>query len=480
MRAMDVPRVLIVDDEPAMLENCERILSSEGYACTLLSDPRRFRAVAAECQPDVVLTDLRMPGADGMTILVAAVVDDPLRPVIIMTAHATVAAAVAAVREGAFDLVTKPFTADQLMVAVDRAARYRGLAVENLSLRTQVARGVKGQGILGSSAVIMHLLEQAARVAQTDANVLLTGESGTGKELVARFVHDRSPRRERPFVPVDCVAMPEGLLEAELFGHKRGAFTGAVQQREGLLTAAQGGTVFLDEIGEMPTGLQVKLLRVLEQRQMRRLGDSKLIDLDFRVIAATNRDLDAAVAAGSFREDLYHRLNVVGFHLPPLRERAGDLAVLFNSFLTELAATGNRRPLRVSSAAWSALERYRWPGNIRELRNMAQRLVALDTDGEITPDDLPPTFLSTLAPVSALAAAGAWPVRYDEARKGTLSAFRLAYVTRMLESHGGNVSKAAVAAGVSRRTFHRWLAAEGGEQGGEQGGKNLLHAGLLH
>ena len=430
----------------------------------MLSEPRRFRTVAAECDPDVVITDLRMPGADGMTILAAAVADDPARPVIIMTAYATVAAAVAAVREGAFDLVTKPFAADQLLVAVDRAARFRGLTVENRSLRKQVERAVKGEGILGSSAVIARLLEQAARVAQTAANVLITGESGTGKELVARFVHDRSPRRDRPFVPVDCAAMPEGLLESELFGHKRGAFTGAVQQREGLLAQAAGGTVFLDEIGEMPIGLQAKLLRVLEQRQMRQLGDSRLIDLDIRVVAASNRDLAAAVAAGTFREDLFFRLNVVGFHLPPLRERAGDVALLLTAFLTEFAMVAKRRPLRVQAAAWSALERYRWPGNVRELRNMAQRLVALDTDGEITLDDLPPSFLlpsPRAAPVPG--EEDRWPMRFAEARESALAAFRLQYVTRMLAAHDGNVSQAAIAAGVSRRSFHRWLAADGSD-----------------
>jgi DNA-binding NtrC family response regulator len=460
---MDAPRVLIVDDEPAMLENCERILSSEGYACTTLADPRRFRDVAAACEADIVITDLRMPGVDGMTILAAAVADDPSRPVIIMTGFATVTAAVSAVREGAFDFVTKPFAADQLLVAVDRAVRYRGLTVENRALRTQVARASGGAGILGSSTVMARLLDQAARVAATDANVLLTGESGTGKELFARFVHARSPRKDRAFVPVDCAAMPEGLLESELFGHKRGAFTGAVQEREGLLAQAKGGTVFLDEIGEMPITLQVKLLRVLEQRQMRALGDSRLIDLDIRVVAATNRDLAAAVAAGTFREDLYYRLNVVGFHLPALRERADDLAVLLNAFLAEFALAAKRRPPRVTPAAWALLERHQWPGNVRELRNVAQRLVVLDTDGQIAPEDLPEPLRSP-APVLATVD-DAWPLRYEEARDRALAAFRLQYVTRMLESHGGNVSRAAIAAGVSRRTFHRWLAAEDGEEG---------------
>ena len=258
-----------------MLENCERLLSREGYTCTTLAEPLRFRQVAAEVDPDIIITDLRMPGADGLTILAAGVADDRTRPVILMTAFATVASAVAAVREGAFDYITKPFTADQLLVAVERAARYRRLTVENRTLRQQVELTQGGDGILGSSAAMQRLLEQAAKVAPTDANVLITGESGTGKELMALFMHAHSLRQAKPFVTVDCAAMPEGLLESELFGHERGAFTGAVQRTDGLLAKANGGTVFFDEIAELGTSLQSKLLRALEQRQIRRLGDSR-------------------------------------------------------------------------------------------------------------------------------------------------------------------------------------------------------------
>jgi DNA-binding NtrC family response regulator len=453
---MDAPRVLIVDDEPAMLENCERILGSEGYECRGLADALQFRDVAAAFDPDVIITDLRMPGANGMTILAAAIADDPTRPVIMMTAYATVATAVAAVREGAFDFVTKPFAGDQLLVAVDRAVRFRGLTNENRLLRTQVQRNVRGEGILGSSQGITRLLEQAARVAPTDANVLVTGESGTGKELVARFIHSNSTRRDGPFVPVDCAAMPEGLLESELFGHVKGAFTGAVQQHDGLLAQAKGGTVFLDEVGEMPVSLQAKLFRVIEQRQMRQLGDSRLIDLDIRIVAATNRDLEAGVAAGTFREELYFRLNVVSFHLPALRERSGDLAVLMNAFIAEFAMLARRRPPRIAPDAWALLERYRWPGNVRELRNVAQRLVVLDTDERIGPADLPEAIRQPAALTAALS--DRWPLRYEDAREMAQREFLSRYVSRMLETHGGNVSRAAIAADVSRRTYHRWIA----------------------
>jgi DNA-binding NtrC family response regulator len=453
---MERARVLVIDDERAMLENCERLLSREGYACTTLAEPLRFRQVAAELEPDVIITDLRMPGADGMTILAAAVADDPARPVILMTAFATVASAVAAVREGAFDYITKPFTADQLLVAVERATRYRGLSVENRSLRQQVARTLGNDGILGSSPVMARLLEQAAKVAATEANVLITGESGTGKELFARFIHSHSPRHDRPFVAVDCAAMPEGLLESELFGHERGAFTGAVQRKDGLLLQANHGTVFLDEIAELSTALQSTFLRVLEQRQMRRLGDSRLIDLDIRVVAATNRDLEAAVADGSFREDLYYRLNVVPFSLPPLRARDGDVPLLLNVFLDEFASAARRRAPQVTAEAWAVLRRHTWPGNVRELRNAAQRLVVLDDDGRITAEDLGGALQHLTRPREDEPAQ--WPVTYPEAQDRALRDFRATYVRRLLEMHDGNVSRAAVTAGVSRRTLHRWLA----------------------
>lgn len=439
-----------------MLENCERLLSREGYACTTLADPLRFRQVAAEVDPDVIITDLRMPGTDGLIILAAALADDRTRPVILTTAFATIASAVAAVREGAFDYITKPFTADQLLVAVERAARYRRLTVENRTLRQQVELAQGGDGILGSSAVMQRLLEQAAKVAPTDANVLVTGESGTGKELMALFMHAHSLRQAKPFVTVDCAAMPEGLLESELFGHERGAFTGAVQRTDGLLAKANGGTVFFDEIAELGISLQSKLLRALEQRKIRRLGDSQLINLDIRVVAATNHDLEATIAAGRFREDLYYRLNVVHFNLPPLRERHGDVRILMTAFLEEFACTAHRWPPKVTAEVWSMLERHPWPGNVRELRNTAQRLVVLDNDGRITEDDLDDALQPRVKPRDGEPAS--WPLTYSEAQDKALRDFRAAYVGRLLEINGGNVSRAAVAAGVSRRTLHRWLA----------------------
>jgi DNA-binding NtrC family response regulator len=460
------PRILVVDDEPAMLDNCRRLLTAEGYGCRGLADALQVRDVLREYRPDLLLLDLRMPAADGMTVLAAAVADDPGLPIIVITGYASIGSAVQAMREGAFDYLAKPFTADQLLLVVDRALRYRGLTLENEALRAQVV-GAGAAGIVGSSPDFLQVLEQARKVARTEANVLITGESGTGKEVLARFIHAESPRRPRPFTPVDCAALPEGLLESELFGHERGAFTGAVARKDGLLTVANGGTAFLDEITEMSPGLQSKLLRALEERKIRRLGSSELVDVDLRIIAATNVDLEAAVASGVFRQDLYYRLNVVPFRMPPLRERHGDVAILMQTFLRQFAAELGRESPQVSPDVWEALDRHAWPGNVRELRNLARRLVALDECGRIRLCDLPEPLRGVRLPVgNGAAPLPSWlrgvgapqGIPYEAAREQALREFQADYVRRVLACHDGNVTRAARSAAVSRRTFHRWLA----------------------
>jgi two-component system, NtrC family, response regulator PilR len=460
----------VVDDEPAMLENCRRLLSADGYDCITLQNALRVREVLWDTRPDLLLLDLRMPAADGMTVLAAAVADEPALPVIVITAFASLSSAVQAMREGAFDYLAKPFTADQLLVAVERALRYRGLTLENEALRAQVA-SASTDGIVGSSPAFLRVLEQARKVAQTEANVLITGESGTGKEVLARFIHAESARKARLFTPVDCAALPEGLLESELFGHERGAFTGAVARKDGLLTTANGGTAFLDEITEMSPGLQSKLLRALEERKIRRLGSSEFIDVDLRIIAATNIDLDAAVADGTFRQDLFYRLSVVPLRMAPLRDRSGDVALLMQTFLRRFAAESGREPPQVSPDVWEALERHRWPGNVRELRNLAHRLVALDDDGCITLADLPEKLRGPSLP-GRNGEDPRWPWTeiesgghpdYETAREQALRGFQAAYVRQLLAGHDGNVTRAARTAGVSRRTFHRWLAELGSE-----------------
>ncbi len=455
---MDRPTVLIVDDEPAALENCERFLSRKGYVCSTLGDPTRFRRVMSEVKPDALLLDLRMPGVDGMTILTVALADDSALPVIIMTAHGTIESAVHAIGEGAFDYLEKPFTADQLVLSVDRAVRHRNLMLENRALREHVERGRSVERIVGSSQAIRRTLDRVMKVAPTEANVLILGESGTGKELVARSIHANSPRRDRPFTPVDCAALPEGLLESELFGYERGAFTGAVDRKKGLLEEAAGGTVFLDEFTELSVGLQSKLLRVLEERQLRRLGGVELIDVDIRIVAATNTDLEAAVAAGTFREDLYYRLSVVPIVLPPLREREGDVVLLARTFLARYSAVHGTDPPKVSPEVWDALERHSWPGNVRELRNLMERLVVLRESDRLTQADLPEAFrpLSFVAPQDI--EEGWFSLPYSNARFEALKAFRRRYARALLAGCGGNQSKAARAAQVSRRTVHRWIS----------------------
>jgi DNA-binding NtrC family response regulator len=458
---MTAPRILVVDDEPDMLENCERLLRRSGYETRALAEPTRLREAMAGFTPDVLLLDMRMPGIDGMTALAAALAVDPVLPVIIMTAYATLPSAVQAMREGAFDYLAKPFGSDQLTLAVARAARYRGLAVENRVLRERLETTPAFGQVIGRSPAILRVLDLVRRVGPSEANVLLEGESGTGKELIAQCVHAASPRIAGPFLPIDCAALPESLLESELFGHERGAFTGAVLRKTGLLVEANTGTLFLDEIGELSLALQAKLLRALETRQVRPVGGTALVRTDIRVVAATNVDLDAAVQAGRFRQDLYFRLNVIRILLPPLRRRTGDVALLLQRFLAEFAGAAGRSTPQVSPDAWEALETHAWPGNVRELRNLAQQLVVLDDDGRVTLADLTDQIRGWEEPGPERAEGGIFP--YERARDEALAEFRRGYVRRLLAQCNGNISRAAAAAGVSRRTMHRWLAEDRGE-----------------
>ncbi len=453
---MRKPRVLVLDDEPAMLENCERMLARLGYVAHTLASPSPLREVLREFRPEVLLLDLRLPGVDGFTVLAAALAEDPQLAVIIMTAYASVSSAVRAVQEGAFDYLGKPFTSDQLDVTVRRACTYRGLVVENRQLRERVA-GPGTSGLIGGSDVMGRLLEQTRKVGPSEASVLITGESGTGKELVARCLHRESARRNGPFVPIDCGAMPETLLEAELFGHERGAFTGAVARKIGLLVAAKGGTVFLDEVTECTPTLQAKLLRTIEERKVRPVGSNVEVTIDIRIVAATNRDVDAAVATGVFRPDLFYRLNVVRLDLPALRERNGDLPLLFHHFLRHFAESTEVRAPQVTPEAWEALARYQWPGNVRELRNLTQRLVVLHAGGKVCLADLPEAVRGWV-PGGDDARDSSCLLPYAVARDRALERFQLGYVCRLLAAHGGNVTRAAERAQVSRRTVHRWLA----------------------
>jgi DNA-binding NtrC family response regulator len=459
---MSAPRVLIVDDEPDMLDNCSRILSRQGYACSTAGDGAAALALVERDHPDVLLTDFKMPGMDGLTLLRRAHEVDPALPVIMITGFATIESAVAAVKEGAFDYVPKDFSVEQLRVAVERALRHRGLQVENRNLRQQLQQALGLDNIVGRSPAMAQVFELIKKAARSEANILILGESGTGKELVARAIHANSPRAAQPFVPVDCASLPEQLLESEMFGHEKGAFTGAVRSKPGLVETAHRGTLFLDEIAELPAALQVKLLRVLQERQIRRVGGTSLVDVDVRVVSATNRDLREAIAKGQFREELYYRVNVIAIRLPPLRDRQGDVRLLAHTFLKRF---GGGRVTAIEEGAEAALERYGWPGNVRELQNVMERACALADGHTITMRDLPDhvaqaTAWTPAGPGPAAPAGGPPPgtdLTLKAAKEQWLQVLEVSYLRDLLARHDGNVSSAAKAAGIDRKTFHRLI-----------------------
>jgi DNA-binding NtrC family response regulator len=457
---MSPARILLVDDEPDMLENCSRILSRQGHTCMTAANGREALAILERERPDLMVTDLKMPEMDGMALLRHAHELDPTLPVIMLTAFATIESAVAAVKEGAFDYLPKDFSVDQLRVAVERALRHRGLQVENRNLRQQLQQTLGLENIVGRSPAMTQVFELVKKAARSEANILVLGESGTGKELIARAIHANSPRAGQPFVPVDCASLPEHLLESELFGHEKGAFTGAVRSKPGLMETAHRGTLFLDEIAELPAPLQVKLLRVLQERQIRRVGGTSLVDVDVRVVSATNRDLRDAIAKGQFREELYYRINVIAIQLPPLRERAGDVRLLAHTFLKQY---GQGRVTAIDDAAAQALERYAWPGNVRELQNVIERACALAEGPTVTVKDLPDHVLHAIPrPAAVSEAVAAVPsaegdLTLKDAKERWLQVLEVAYLRDLLARHDGNVSSAAKAAGIDRKTFHRLI-----------------------
>ena len=446
-------RVLCVDDEAPMLEGCERLLRSIGYDCISTTDSTRAVELIRTESPQVLLTDLKMPGLDGIALLDAAKEIDPDITVIVFTAYASVSSAVEAMRKGAFDYIPKPFSADELEVVLEKATKYRELLDENKRLRLQLGETFAFGNIIGNSAPMHEVFETIRKVAPSEANVLITGESGTGKELIARSIHANSPRFNQGFVPVDCASLPETLLESELFGHEKGAFTGAHAERPGLFEFANGGTVFLDEMGELALNIQAKLLRVLQEHKVRRLGGRREIDIDIRIISASNRDLDAAVAKRDFRDDLFYRLNVVSIELPPLRERPGDIPLLAGHFLQEFGKSMIRPVKRVSPEAMERLESYRWPGNVRELQNVIERALSMCEGDIISASDLPDHLCGSGERPAADPAS--LPLR--EARRHWLEPLEKEYLEKLLRKHGGNISKAARAAEIDRQTIYRML-----------------------
>src|SRR5512137_499148 len=383
-----MPAVLVVDDEPLQREILKTILEKSGYETHVAASGAEALAIADRVHPDVILTDLRMDGMDGIA-LIEAVPREPFEPtMIIMTAHGTIASAVEAVKKGAFDYLAKPLDKDTLLLTVRRAAERAALLKENLRLQDQLFGRVRMEGIVGRSPKMAQALEILRKIAPSPATVLVRGESGTGKELVARAIHFNSPRKKKPFTPLNCSAIPEQLFESELFGHERGAFTGAEARKEGLFELTEGGTLFLDEIGDLPLPMQAKFLRALQDKEVRRVGGKESIKVDVRVVAATNKDLAKEMAEGRFREDLYYRLAVVTVELPPLRERREDLAELIEYFVQRYNREYGRRVTGVSPAVVRAFAEYAWPGNIRQLSSVMERAVLLNEGGVIGEEDI--------------------------------------------------------------------------------------------
>ncbi len=443
-------RILVIDDDEAILQSCRTILEEEGNDVELASDGHAGLALLHHKSFDLALVDLRMPGLSGLEVLEQAAALDPDLILIIFTAYGTIESAVEAVRKGAFNYITKPFTAGQFTAAVAKGLEHGHLLRENVRLRQQLKECCPRHQMIGRSASLEMVLATVAKVAPSDANVLVNGESGTGKELVARALHANSPRSRVSFVPVDCAALPCHLLESELFGHEKGAFTGANQVKRGLLELAHGGTLFLDEIGELTPELQAKLLRTVQERTFRRLGGERLLSVDIRIISSTNRDLDAEVQQGRFRRDLLYRLNVVSVSLPPLRDRPGDVTLLAHHFLQEFATACNKPCPRMSPDALRLLERYQWPGNIRELRNVMERVVVLCDSDSVRVRDLPAYIREQARLGKQIHAA----MGYKAAREQWLESQGSQYLTTLLRRHHGNISAVAREAQISRKSVY--------------------------
>jgi DNA-binding NtrC family response regulator len=445
---MDPARILVVDDDLSSRELLARILTAAGHRVTPLADGREaVAALDSGDPPDLVVSDIRMAEMDGLQVIDAYRERAPDTPVILVTAFGNIDGAVEAIRRGAADYLSKPYDVDAIQLVVSRALQHRALAMENRALRRGLRERYRLENVVGRSEAMLQVYKTAARVASTDATVLIAGESGTGKELVARAIHAASPRASGPFVAVDCGAIAEGVLESELFGHARGAFTGAQVARRGLFEEAHHGTLFLDEIGDIGPNLQARLLRALQEGTIRRVGANEPIAVDVRVVAATNRDLEAAVKAGTFRADLYYRLHVVSIRIPPLRERREDIPLLAEHFAQK---HGRAEGSAISPEARETLLAYDWPGNVRELENVVARALALNPSGVVLREDLPEA-------VRAARSAPAPAPLPDVADRPTLAELERRYASLVLQEAGGNKTRAAEILGIDRKTLYRIL-----------------------
>ena len=448
------PSVLVIDDESGILDTLRILLKKEGFEVITAQGGKAGLDAIRASTPDIVLTDVRMPQVTGLDILQAVKESDPITPVLLMTAQASLQSAIQAVNAGAFYYLQKPFANDELLAILRRACEFRQIRVENKQLKQEIRRSGGGPRPVvtrpvGKARRFLDVLRLAEVVAPTDSTVLLGGESGTGKEVLARYIHDASLRADGPFLSINCGALPETLLESELFGHVKGSFTGAVRDKQGLFAAARGGTFFLDEVGEMPPSLQVKLLRVLQQREVIPVGATEALPVDVRIIAATNRELEEEVRRGNFRSDLYYRLNVLAMDLPPLRDRRDDLLLLIDHFLTEMASDRGTEVKALSAEALDAVMVYEWPGNVRELQNALEHATVLTKGSLIEPQHLPERITRQKKEPLVAERAQANP---------QLDLIERAYIMFVLQAEGGNKTRAAEALGIDPSTLYRKLS----------------------
>jgi two-component system response regulator HydG len=443
------PKILIIDDEPLMRMSISDALKEDGYEVSETASGREGVALAKDASFDIVITDLRLPDLDGIEVLKACKKASSETMVVLITAYGAVETAVEAMKYGAYDYITKPFRMEELLLMIRRMVRLRDLEQENILLKEQVEGRYNFSGIMGKSEKMEEIFEKIKIISQTDSTVLILGESGTGKELVANAIHYNSPRKNEPFIKVSCAALPETLLEAELFGYEKGAFTGAVKQKKGRFELADKGTIFLDEIGELSPVIQVKLLRVLQEKEFDRLGGAGTISVDLRIICATQRDLRKEAAKGAFREDLFYRLNVVPLVLPPLRERKGDIMLLSNHFLKYYAGLYNKNVTGFSAAAMELLLKHPFPGNVRELEHAVERAVVMGRGEQVLPGDLPEEIVGDLG--DCLKAIRS--VQSHERLTKAIRDFEKQYIMKVLEETKGNKTLAAKLLGVSRKTL---------------------------
>ncbi len=445
-------RILVVDDEPDMLSACSKILKSFGHQPYPVQSGDLAIQLLQEEEYDLVLCDLLMPDTDGLQVLQEVQKKLPHIPVIIFTAFGTIDRAVSVMKEGAFDFIEKPFEAEHLKVILEKGLQQRNLIRERDTLLNQLEAKYSFDNIVGNSPAMLKVFNMVESVTHSEANILISGESGTGKELIARSIHTRSKRKMKPFVPVNCSAFPENLFEAELFGYEKGAFTGATKSKIGLLEYGHKGTVFLDEVCELPTTLQTKLLRVLQNQQIRHIGGNELIQIDIRLLSATNRDLQTALREGQIREDFYYRLNVINIHLPPLRERKEDIRLLTEYFLQNILKSSPKEIDGFTDEVMIQFEKYNWPGNVRELENVVERAVILAKGKKISLAELPSELQASSSNEDSFAG-----FSLAEAKQNAIDNIEKKYLIFLLRKHNGHVTKIAGEAGMTRRNIHRLL-----------------------